>query len=71
MVPGGFITDCNQNSLNVVTALIDTSIEGAKPLDKFQFERVGFFAVDLDSTPEKLVFNRTISLKEGTGKPVS
>ncbi|CAG0890012.1 unnamed protein product [Darwinula stevensoni] len=41
----------------------------AKVYDKFQFERIGFFSVDPDSVPgEQLVFNRTVSLKEDTGK---
>ena len=35
--------------------------------DKFQFERLGYFAVDLDSTSDKLVFNRTVTLKESSG----
>jgi glutaminyl-tRNA synthetase len=35
--------------------------------DKFQFERLGYFAVDPDSTPGKLVFNRTVTLKESSG----
>ncbi|KAL6627299.1 hypothetical protein ACP70R_031025 [Stipagrostis hirtigluma subsp. patula] len=36
--------------------------------DKFQFERLGYFAVDTDSTPEKLVFNRTVTLRDSSGK---
>ena len=38
--------------------------EVAKPGEKFQFQRIGYFAVDKDTTPEKLVFNRTVSLKD-------
>lgn len=58
-VPGGFLSDCNLNSHKVVTAFADVSIQGAKVYDKFQFERVGFFSVDSDSTAKKLVFNQT------------
>ena len=68
-VPNGFISDCNRNSLVVIEeALVDASVKYAKPYDKFQFERVGFFSVDPDSRMGRLVFNRTVSLKEGTGK---
>ena len=71
MVPGGFVTDCCENSLSVITALVDRSVEGAVPLDKFQFERIGFFSVDFDSTAVKMVFNRTLSLKESSGKAMN
>jgi len=68
-VPGGFLTDCNQNTLTVLSdALVDTSIKGCRPFDKFQFERNGYFSVDPDSTPDKIVFNRTVLLKEDPGK---
>ncbi|XP_076447840.1 glutamine--tRNA ligase-like [Babylonia areolata] len=68
-VPGGFLTDINKNSLSVLRhALVDTSVSKAKVYDKFQFERNGFFSVDPDSSPDKLVFNRTVTLKEDPGK---
>lgn len=67
-VPGGFLTDCRLDSLQVVCALADVSVKSAKVYDKFQFERIGFFSVDSDSAAGKLVFNRTVSLKEDTGK---
>lgn len=66
-VPGGFITDCRADSLRVARAAADASLRGARVYDKFQFERIGFFSVDPDSG-DKLVFNRTVSLKEDTGK---
>merc|ERR1719160_2022850 len=45
--------------------MIEPSAKGAKPLETFQFERVGFFSVDPKlSTSGKLVFNRTVTLKE-------
>ena len=43
-------------------------IENAKEGDKFQFQRIGYFCVDQDSTAEKLVFNRTIGLKDSWSK---
>ncbi|KAM9830891.1 glutamine--tRNA ligase [Syngnathus typhle] len=68
-VPNGFLSDINPNSMQVInSALVDTSVKGAKVLDKFQFERVGYFSVDPDSTGDKLVFNRTVTLKEDPGK---
>ncbi|XP_061687575.1 glutamine--tRNA ligase isoform X2 [Syngnathoides biaculeatus] len=68
-VPNGFLSDINPNSLQVITsAFVDTSVKGAKVLDKFQFERVGYFSLDPDSTVDKLVFNRTVTLKEDPGK---
>ncbi|CAK5022464.1 unnamed protein product [Meloidogyne enterolobii] len=70
-VPGGFLTDINTNSLTVLTeSLVDASIaNNAKPYDRFQFERNGFFCVDAnDLANGKLVFNRTVSLREDVGK---
>jgi len=68
-VPGGFVTDCNQDSLHVLpNAFVDVSATGAKVFDKFQFERNGYFSVDPDTTADKLVFNRTVTLKEDPGK---
>uniref|UniRef100_A0A3Q2SSW7 Glutamine--tRNA ligase n=1 Tax=Fundulus heteroclitus TaxID=8078 RepID=A0A3Q2SSW7_FUNHE len=69
VVPNGFLSDINPNSLQVISnALVDTSVKGAKVLDKFQFERVGYFSLDPDSTTNKLVFNRTVTFKEDPGK---
>ncbi|KAK9405997.1 glutamine-tRNA ligase [Crotalus adamanteus] len=68
-VPGGFLSDINPDSLHVIEeALVDRSVYGAKPFTKFQFERLGYFSVDPDSTNAKLVFNRTVTLKEDPGK---
>nr|CAG4651602.1 EOG090X01EL [Triops cancriformis] len=67
-VPNGFLSDCNPDSLTVVQALADKSISKAKVWDKFQFERIGFFSVDPDTTSERLVFNRTVNLKEDSNK---
>uniref|UniRef100_UPI00358DE5DD glutamine--tRNA ligase isoform X2 n=1 Tax=Myxine glutinosa TaxID=7769 RepID=UPI00358DE5DD len=68
-VPGGFLTDINPESLAVLPkVLVDVSVKGAPFFSKFQFERIGFFCVDPDSNEDKLVFNRTVSLKEDPGK---
>jgi glutaminyl-tRNA synthetase len=58
----------NPESLKTQTCYIEPSVKEAKTLDKFQFERVGYFTVDEDSSPEKLVFNRTVTLKESWSK---
>nr|CAH7724021.1 unnamed protein product [Callosobruchus chinensis] len=67
-VPGGFLSDCNPDSLRILRSLADKSLNGIKIYDKFQFERVGFFSVDPDTTDKKLVINQTVSLKEDAGK---
>jgi glutaminyl-tRNA synthetase len=43
---------------------IEPSVRSAKPGDRFQFERLGYFCVDPDSTDDRLVFNRTVTLKD-------
>lgn len=67
-VPGGFLSDCNKDSLTILKSYADQSLKSAKIYDKFQFERIGFFSVDPDTTNEKLIFNRTVTLKEDAGK---
>ena len=61
----------NPNSLQVVEkAYLEPAFEGAKAYDSFQFVRNGFYCVDAkDSTPEKLVFNRIVSLKSSFKLP--
>lgn len=59
-----FMERINPNSLEILQGFVEPSIKDAKPQDKFQFVRVGFFNVDTKyTTPEKLVFNRIVSLK--------
>ncbi|EDW84850.1 uncharacterized protein Dwil_GK14344 [Drosophila willistoni] len=67
-VPGGFLSDINEQSVSIVQAYADQAISKAKVYDKFQFERIGFFSVDPDSKEQQLVFNRTVGLKEDSGK---
>jgi glutaminyl-tRNA synthetase len=59
----------NPNSLEVVSqARLEPSLQSSKAGDRFQFERLGYFCVDPDSTTEKLVFNRTVALKDTWAK---
>ncbi|MCR4418308.1 MAG: glutamine--tRNA ligase/YqeY domain fusion protein [Ignavibacteria bacterium] len=62
----------NPNSLEIIpNAKLEPFLKSAKPLDKFQFERLGYFCVDPKySTNEKLVFNRTVTLKDTWAKKV-
>ena len=57
--------DLNPNSLETLTAcLVEPSLRDATPGSRYQFERMGYFCVDPDSSPERLVFNRTVTLKD-------
>lgn len=68
-VPNGYLSDINKNSLVKVSgALVDKSVRDSKVFTQFQFERMGFFSVDPDSTADHLVFNRTVTLKEDPNK---
>jgi len=63
------LSNLNPNSLEVLTgAKLEPSLAEAKPENRFQFERVGYFCVDRDSAAGKLVFNRTLSLKDSWAK---
>lgn len=59
-----FISNLNPDSLKTVTGYIEPFIKDSKPEDKFQFERLGYFCIDPDSEEEKLVINRTVTLKD-------
>lgn len=59
----------NPESLKVLKkCYIEPFVNNAKPLSHFQFERMGYFCVDTSSTTEKMVFNRTVSLKDTWAK---
>lgn len=61
----------NPHSLITVSScFVEPSLLNAKSEDKFQFERLGYFCVDYDSTPQQLIFNRTVTLKDSWGKIV-
>jgi glutaminyl-tRNA synthetase len=60
-----FTTYLNPKSLEVLShAKLEPFLAGAAPLSRYQFERLGYFCVDPDSTPEKPVFNRTVALRD-------
>ncbi len=62
---GDFVDNLNPHSLKVLPrCYVEPSLAGVVSLDRFQFERLGYFCVDLDTTPGKLVFNRTVSLRD-------
>lgn len=64
-----FIDCLNPNSLEVIEKCwVEPSLAAVKPGARFQFERIGYFNVDLDSTPEHLVFNRTVTLRDDWAK---
>ena len=63
-----FKSNLNPDSLKTITAKAEPSLKTVKVLDKFQFERQGYFCVDQDSSPEKIVFNRTVALKDTWSK---
>ncbi|UCE36827.1 MAG: glutamine--tRNA ligase/YqeY domain fusion protein [Thermoplasmata archaeon] len=59
----------NPNSLEVLTSCkIEPAVKNLKPLDRIQFERLGYFCVDPDSNSEKLIFNRTVGLRDTWAK---
>jgi glutaminyl-tRNA synthetase len=64
-----FLSLLNPDSLQIIEgAKLEPSLAKAKEQDRFQFERVGYFSLDADSTSEKLVYNRTVSLRDSWGK---
>ena len=66
---GSFLDNLNPDSLEVLTtAKLEPSLATAQPGAHYQFERVGYFCPDIDSTPEKLIFNRTLPLKDSWAK---
>jgi glutaminyl-tRNA synthetase len=67
-----FISNLNPNSLEVLhSCKVEPNLAGAKPGDRFQFLRMGYFCVDPDSTDGKLVFNRIAALKDTWAKVAS
>lgn len=58
----------NPDSLKVITGYVEPSLKTAKEGDKFQFQRLGYFAVDKDTTADKLVFNKTVGLRDTWAK---
>jgi glutaminyl-tRNA synthetase len=67
---GDFKSFINPQSLEVVTAKCERALKKARPQERYQFERLGYFALDPDSSTDKQVWNRTITLKDTWAKEV-
>jgi glutaminyl-tRNA synthetase len=66
---GDFIADINSDSLRILkNCIVEPSLKNAQPGKRFQFERLGYFCVDTMAKPEKLIFNRTVSLRDKWAK---
>ena len=63
-----FMEFINPESLKLVTAYVEPSLKEAKIGDRFQFQRIGYFNVDNDSTSDRLVFNKTVGLRDSWEK---
>lgn len=63
-----FLDYLNPNSLVVVQGYGEPALQKVQPEEKFQFERIGYFCVDKDSTADRLIFNRTVTLKDSWAK---
>ncbi|MCL1860663.1 MAG: glutamine--tRNA ligase, partial [Proteobacteria bacterium] len=64
-----YLDDINPDSIRVIEALLEPALRTAKPEERFQFERHGYFVADRrDSTEGSPIFNRTVSLKDSWGK---
>ena len=63
-----FKENMNPNSLQIKNCFIEPSLLEAKAGEKYQFERMGYFCVDKDSSTDKLIFNRTVTLKDSWAK---
>ena len=63
-----FMEFVNRDSLKVVTGFLEPSLKGAKPGERYQFQRLGYFSVDDDSSPKRMVFNRTVPLRDTWAK---
>ena len=67
---GDFKDYINPDSLKIVTGYAEPALAKAKQGDSFQFLRKGYYCLDKDSTTEKPVFNRTVTLKDAWAKEV-
>ncbi len=63
-----WLSNLNPDSLKVTTCMVEPSVVGAEPGTRYQFERQGYFCVDIDSTDQKPVFNRTATLRDTWAK---
>ena len=63
-----FLDFINPDSLQVITAQLEPSLNSAKAGDRYQFQRLGYFCVDPDTSKDKLIFNRTVTLRDTWAK---
>lgn len=63
-----FLEFINPESLQVITGYLEPGLKQAEVGEKFQFQRIGYFCVDKESSPEKPIFNRTVTLRDSWGK---
>lgn len=63
-----FVDNINPDSLRIVRGFVEPALANAKLGQNFQFERLGYFSLDKDTTPENRVFNRTVTLKDSWAK---
>jgi glutaminyl-tRNA synthetase len=64
----GFLACINPDSLITISGYVEPSLAAPQPGERYQFERQGYFCVDLDSTSDKPVFNRTVPLRDTWAK---
>ncbi|MBI5825979.1 MAG: glutamine--tRNA ligase/YqeY domain fusion protein [Chloroflexi bacterium] len=64
----GFLACINPNSLQILAGYVEPHLSAPEAGSRYQFERLGYFCVDTDSTPEKTVFNLTVNLKDAWAK---
>ena len=66
---GDFLSNLNQKSLEILSGCkLEPDLKNAMPGNRYQFERIGYFCVDNDSSPQKLIFNRTATLRDEWAK---
>ncbi len=63
-----FLNYLNQNSLKIITGYLEPGLKNVNPEDHFQFQRIGYFNVDKESSSENLIFNRTVTLRDSWAK---
>ncbi|WP_405384851.1 glutamine--tRNA ligase/YqeY domain fusion protein [Maribacter sp. LLG6340-A2] len=63
-----FLEFINPESLTEITGYVEPALKNAKPGDRFQFQRIGYFCVDPDSSESQLIFNRTVGLRDSWAK---
>ena len=65
---GSFEDNLNPDSLKVKKAYVERALSDTQPGERYQFMRIGYFCTDSDSKPGKLVFNRTVQLRDSFNK---